>query len=129
MYVQLGALALAKILAVDDSPSVRQLVSMSLRAKGHDVVTADDGTSALEFAQSESVNLVITDVHMPEMDGISLVHELRKLENYRYIPLLFLTTESSLEFKQKGKEAGGTGWIVKPFDADREVRSISGRVA
>ena len=116
---------MAKILAVDDSPSIRQVVSMALRAKGHEVITCEDGTYALEYAKKESVNLVITDLHMPEMDGISLVKELRKLESYRFIPLIFLTTESGSEFKQRGKEAGATGWIVKPFNAEKLLSVIN----
>ncbi len=116
---------MAKILAVDDSPSMRQLVSMTLQSAGHDVVTADDGVNALEFAKKESVNLVITDLYMPNMDGISLVKELRNLENYKFIPLLFLTTESGSEFKQKGKKAGATGWIVKPFNSEKLLGTVA----
>ena len=121
----IGDSILAKILAVDDSPSMRQLVSMTLQSAGHDVVTADDGVNALEFAKKESVNLVITDLYMPNMDGISLVKELRNLENYKFIPLLFLTTESGSEFKQKGKKAGATGWIVKPFNSEKLLGTVA----
>ena len=106
---------MAKILAVDDSPSMRKMVHTTLSSGGHEVILADDGEHALEKANQEDVELVITDVYMPKLDGISLVHELRKLENYKYIPMLMLTTESSSEMKMKGKNAGATGWIVKPF--------------
>jgi len=92
---------LAKILTVDDSPSIRQLVSMSLGSEGHEVVTADDGTNALEFAKNESVDMVITDLHMPQMDGITLVGKLRALSQYKFTPILFLTTESDASFKKK----------------------------
>ena len=107
---------MANVLAVDDSPSIRQLVSMTLQGAGHSVQTAEDGVIARELAQSFNADLVITDVHMPNMDGITLTSELRNLPGYRYKPILVLTTESSDEMKQKGKSAGATGWIVKPFD-------------
>ncbi len=98
---------------------------MSLRSNGYEVATENDGTDALEFAKKESVNLVITDLHMPEMDGISLVKELRKLDDYRFIPIIFLTTESGEDFKKRGKEAGATGWIVKPFVAEKLLSVIN----
>jgi len=107
---------MASILAVDDSPSVRQMVSYTLQSAGYDVLLADDGVVALRIAAESDVNLVLTDVHMPNMDGITLVRELRKLVAYRYKPILILTTDSSAEKKMQGKAAGATGWIVKPFD-------------
>ena len=107
---------MASILAVDDSPSMRQMVSHTLESAGYDVVMASDGIEALKIATDTSVNLVLTDNNMPNMDGITLVKELRKLDAYRYKPILVLTTESSTEKKIQGKEAGATGWIVKPFD-------------
>ncbi len=116
---------MAKILAVDDSPSMRKLVSMTLRYGMHDVVTADDGVDALEFAKKESVDLVITDLHMPNMNGIELVKELRDLDHYKYIPLLFLTTETSIEMKKEGKSVGATGWIVKPFNSEKLLETVS----
>lgn len=116
---------MAKILAVDDSPSMRKLVSMTLRYGGHEVITADDGVDALEFAKNESVNLVITDLHMPNMNGISLVKELRDLDHYKYIPLLFLTTETSIEMKKEGKSVGATGWIVKPFNSEKLLETVA----
>lgn len=106
---------MARIMAVDDSPSIRKMVSLTLRSAGHDVLVAEDGDEAYELAKTESVELVITDLYMPNVNGIELVAKLRQLDNYRYIPLLFLTTESSGDMKKKGKEAGATGWIVKPF--------------
>ena len=106
---------MAKILAVDDSPSMRKMVHTTLMSGGHDVILADDGEHALKMANSENVELVITDVYMPNLDGISLVQKLREIESYKYIPMLMLTTESSNEMKMKGKHAGATGWIVKPF--------------
>ena len=109
---------MANIIAVDDSPSMRQLVSMTLSNAGHEVHLAEDGLGAIELANSIKADLVITDVHMPNMDGIALTKQLRQLPDYRYKPILVLTTESSSEMKRLGKNAGATGWIVKPFNPD-----------
>ena len=109
---------MAKILAVDDSPSIRRLVSMTLQQAGHDVESAEDGAEALYKAKAGNYDVVITDVHMPVMDGITFTRELRKLNHCRFIPVLVLTTESASEMKMQGKNAGATGWIVKPFNPD-----------
>jgi len=105
-----------KILTVDDSTSMRQMVRATLQSAGYGVVEAVDGQEALEFARDHAVDLVISDVNMPRMDGITLIGELRALPGYRLTPLLLLTTESSQEKKLEGKRAGATGWIVKPFN-------------
>ena len=105
-----------KILTVDDSTSMRQMVRATLQSAGYDVVEAADGEDALQFARDHAVDLVISDVNMPRMDGITLVSQLRALPAYRLTPLLLLTTESSQEKKLEGKRAGATGWIVKPFN-------------
>lgn len=112
------------ILAVDDSPSMRQMVAHTLKGAGYEVVEAVDGTDALRIAKTRSVNLVLTDVNMPNMDGISLIRELRSLPNYKFTPLLLLTTESAPEKKQQGKAAGATGWLVKPFDPNQLLATI-----
>lgn len=104
------------VLAVDDSTSMRQLVRATLQSAGYDVVEAADGQEALDYARVNAVDLVISDVNMPRMDGITLIGELRALPAYRLIPMLMLTTESSQEKKMEGKRAGATGWIVKPFN-------------
>ena len=114
----------ASILAVDDSASMRQMVSFTLKGAGYEVVEASDGVEALGIAKKRPVNLVITDVNMPNMDGISLIRELRALPSYKFTPLLMLTTESSAEKKQQGKAAGATGWIVKPFNPDQLLAVI-----
>lgn len=113
------------ILAVDDSASMRQMVSFTLKSAGYRVVQATDGVEALEYARTSSVDLVLTDVNMPRMDGIALVRELRALPTYRYVPMLVLTTESSQEKKMQGKQAGATGWIVKPFNPDQLLATIA----
>ncbi len=115
---------MAKILAVDDSASMRQMVSFTLKGAGHDVVEASDGVEALNKAQSGAVDLVISDVNMPNMDGITLISKLRQLPNYKFTPMLMLTTESSSDKKSAGKAAGATGWIVKPFNPDQLLATI-----
>ena len=104
------------VLTVDDSTSMRQMVKATLKSAGYGVVEAADGQEALEYAREHAVDLVISDVNMPRMDGITLIGELRALPAYRLIPMLMLTTESSQEKKMEGKRAGATGWIVKPFN-------------
>jgi two-component system chemotaxis response regulator CheY len=112
------------ILSVDDSATMRQMVAFALKEAGFEVTQAWNGVEALEKANAASYSLVLTDVHMPQMDGLTLIQELRKLETYRFTPILMLTTESSVEKKQEGKAAGATGWIVKPFDPEQLVRTI-----
>jgi two-component system, chemotaxis family, chemotaxis protein CheY len=115
----------ATILTVDDSAFMRQMVKRTLQTAGHVVVAAIDGVEALEKAHSETlVDLVITDVHMPNMDGLTLVRELRLMPKYRAVPLLVLTSESGDKLKQEGREAGATGWILKPFDPMRLIETI-----
>ncbi|MEM7207159.1 MAG: response regulator [Pseudomonadota bacterium] len=116
---------MANILAVDDSTSLRQMVSFTLQGQGHTVVQAEDGVDGLQAAKSQTFDLVITDVNMPNMDGISLIKELRSLPAYRNTPLLMLTTESGDDKKAQGKQAGATGWIVKPFNPDKLTNVIS----
>lgn len=113
-----------KILAVDDSPSMREMVCFTLESAGYDVVEAVDGVDALAKAQGEEFGLVLTDVNMPNMDGIQLTGELRKLDAYRFIPILVLTTESAADKKSEGKEAGATGWIIKPFNPEKLLSTI-----
>jgi two-component system chemotaxis response regulator CheY len=112
------------ILTVDDSASMRQMVSFTLKGAGYGVVEAADGVQALAVARKQSFDLVITDVNMPNMDGIALIKELRALPAFKFTPLLMLTTESSPEKKQQGKAAGATGWIVKPFNPDQLVKTV-----
>lgn len=119
-----------RILAVDDSPSMRQMVGVTLKSAGYEVLEACDGREALDMAKGQAaVDLVITDVNMPNMDGITLVRELRMLPHYRGVPLLVLTTEASAEKKLEGKAAGATGWVVKPFSPDRLLATIARIVA
>ena len=116
---------MAKILAVDDSPSMRQMVSFTLQSAGHNVVEAEDGQQALEKALAEQFDLVITDVNMPVMDGIAFIKNLRSESGYKFTPMLMLTTESSSDKKSEGKAAGATGWIVKPFNPEQLLNTIN----
>jgi two-component system chemotaxis response regulator CheY len=109
------------ILAVDDSKSLRQMVSFTLRNAGYEVTEAEDGSAALALAKAQSFNVVLTDQNMPNMDGLTLIRELRSLPGYRTAPILMLTTESSDDMKAKGRAAGATGWIVKPFNPERLI--------
>jgi two-component system, chemotaxis family, chemotaxis protein CheY len=120
-----------RVLAVDDSASMRQMVLFTLEGAGYEVIQACDGVEALELARTAAVDLVLTDVHMPRMDGITLVRELRSLSSYKFVPMLILTTESSQERKLDGKRAGQSAAItrhrsaghlnlMKPADLRRE---------
>ncbi|WP_027874706.1 response regulator [Spongiibacter marinus] len=115
---------MANILAVDDSPSIRKLVSATLSKAGHSVESASDGQEGLELAEANAYDVVITDVHMPIMDGITLTEHLRKLDTCRFTPILILTTESASDMKLRGKQAGATGWIVKPFNPESLIKVI-----
>ncbi len=115
---------MTKILAVDDSASMRQMVTFTLKSAGFDVTEASDGVEALKAAQSKAFDVVISDVNMPNMDGLTLVKKLRALGNYKFIPILMLTTESSGDKKQAGRAAGATGWIVKPFNPDQLLATV-----
>jgi len=107
------------ILTVDDSSTMRQMITFTLKGAGFDVLEAADGVEGLETAQGQKLSLIITDVNMPRMDGITLVQRLRALPQFKFTPILVLTTESDAAMKQKGKEAGATGWIVKPFSPEK----------
>ncbi|MFN7087309.1 MAG: response regulator [Burkholderiales bacterium] len=107
------------ILAVDDSASIRSMVSFTLKSAGYEVVEAVDGVDGLEKAQNHEINLVLTDVNMPRMDGMAFVKSLRGMPRYKTAPILMLTTESSDAAKAQGRAAGATGWLVKPFDPGR----------
>lgn len=112
------------ILAVDDSASMRQMVSFTLRSSGYDVIEASDGHDALAKLDGRSVDLVLTDQNMPGMDGLSLIRELRTRDAFRDVPILVLTTESSDEMKRAGRAAGATGWMVKPFEPSRLLEVV-----
>jgi two-component system, chemotaxis family, chemotaxis protein CheY len=113
------------ILAVDDSWSVRQLVSLTLRSAGYEVIEAIDGADALSKLTGQEIHLIICDVNMPNMDGISFVKEVKKLDNYKFTPVIMLTTESQERKKQEGQAAGAKAWVVKPFRPDQLLSAVS----
>jgi len=112
------------ILAVDDSASMRQMVSFTLKSAGYQVVEAVDGQDAWEKSVGRDFDLVLTDQNMPRLDGIGLTKKLRENPKFRATPILILTTESSEQMKQAGRSAGATGWLVKPFDPTKLIEVI-----
>lgn len=107
-----------KILYVDDASSMRKLVDMVI-SKDYDLTMAEDGLEALEKAKSAQFDLIISDINMPNMNGLEFLKEIRQEANYKFTPILMMTTEASPEMKAKGKELGATGWLVKPFDPQK----------
>lgn len=112
------------ILTVDDSASIRQMVSFTLKGAGYGVLEAVDGADGLEKAKANNVNLVLTDQNMPKMDGLTLIKSLRGMPSYSAVPILMLTTESGDAMKAQGKAAGATGWLVKPFDPPKLLEVV-----
>ncbi|MGQ0557323.1 MAG: response regulator [Nitrospiraceae bacterium] len=113
-------------LIVDDSRTMRQMVAFTLTNAGFVVVEAEDGKDAVKkVSGGPKMDIVVTDLNMPEMDGITLIKELRKMGAFKFTPILMLTTESALEKKKEGKEAGATGWIVKPFNPEVLLKTIA----
>lgn len=113
------------IMTVDDAATMRKMISFTLKGAGHDVLEAADGAEAYGVLSQRAVDLVITDVNMPNMDGIELVRRLRAHPNHQRTPILMLTTESQPEIKQQGKAAGATGWIVKPFQQEQLLAVVA----
>jgi two-component system, chemotaxis family, chemotaxis protein CheY len=117
------------ILSVDDSVSALQMIKLTLAGAGYQVVQAANGADGLGKARASRVDMVLTDLNMPVMDGLTLIRELRKLPAFKGVPIVFLTTESDAAMKQQAKAAGATGWITKPFQQDQllaVVRKVLG---
>lgn len=113
------------ILIVDDSESVREMLTYSLEDAGYHILAGTDGEDALRFFDgTHKIHLVITDLHMPRLDGIQFIRKVRTEEHFRYIPILFLTTESQGSKKEEARQAGATGWLVKPFVAEKLLTVI-----
>ncbi len=112
------------IMTVDDSASVRQMVSFTLKEAGYDVIEACDGKDALSKINNAQLNLIVTDLNMPNMDGIELIKNVRANPAHRFVPIIMLSTESQDAKKQEGKAAGATGWIVKPFKPEQLLAVI-----
>ncbi len=112
------------VLCADDSAPISQMAGCTLSSSGHEVVEAVDGMDGLDKAKAKSVNLVLTDQNMPRMDGLTLIKSLRALPQYKSVPILMLTTESSEAMKAQGRAAGATGWLVKPFDPQKLIEVV-----
>lgn len=112
------------VLTVDDSPTIRRMVAMTLGEVGYNVVEAVDGLDGLEKATTGHVDAVITDQNMPNMDGLTLIGELRRHPVGRGMPIIVLSTESDESLKMKAREVGATGWMVKPFDQARLIAVV-----
>lgn len=113
------------ILIVDDSASIRQIVSYTLKSAGYDVIEGVDGADALTKLAGQKVHLIICDINMPVMDGISFVREIKKSADYKFIPIIMLTTESQERKKQEGQAAGAKAWVVKPFQPGQMLSAVS----
>jgi len=116
---------MATILVVDDSASLRQVVAISLQGKGYDVIQAENGKDALHKLDGKKINLVISDVNMPVMDGLSFVTEMKKLPRYRFTPVIMLTTEAGSDMKNRGRAAGVKAWVVKPFKPEQMLTAVA----
>lgn len=117
------------ILTIDDSASIRQMVSLTLSAAGYQVLQASDGEEGLEKATTHRIDAVLTDLNMPKMNGIEFIRQYRAHPSSTGVPIVFLTTESDDEMKQQAKQAGATGWIVKPFEQQKllaVVKKVAG---
>jgi two-component system chemotaxis response regulator CheY len=109
------------IMTADDSASMREMIAFTLKTAGYDVVEAVDGQDALAKLSGKPVHMLVTDLNMPNLDGIELIKRVRALPEYKYIPIIMLTTESDDAKKQAGRSAGASGWIVKPFRGEQLV--------
>lgn len=114
----------AKILTVDDSASIRMTTNVTLSNAGYSIVEAVHGADGLEKAKAGNFDLIVTDLNMPIMDGLTMIEELRKLPAHTGVPIIFLTTESDADLKARAKAAGATGWLTKPFDPQNLVKIV-----
>jgi two-component system chemotaxis response regulator CheY len=112
------------VLTVDDSSSVRVAIRIALSGAGYSVSEAENGAEGLRKADAGAFDLIITDLNMPVMDGLTMIETLRRNPAHSGVPIIFLTTESDADLKQRAKTAGATGWLTKPFDADQLVRIV-----
>ncbi|MBI4693176.1 MAG: response regulator [Gammaproteobacteria bacterium] len=113
------------IMVVDDSASLRQIVSIALKGAGYDVIEGSDGKDALGKLDGKKIHLIISDVNMPNMDGITFVKEVKKHPQYKFTPIIMLTTESQEQKKAEGQAAGAKAWVVKPFKPDQMLQAVS----
>jgi two-component system chemotaxis response regulator CheY len=113
-----------QILIVDDSESIREVLAFSIANAGFDVFVACDGSDALSFFDGRSIDLLLTDYHMPRLNGLELIKKVRQMETYKYMPILVLTTENQLKIIKEAKESGATGWLTKPFSTEKLLLTL-----
>jgi|TARA_R110002126_G_scaffold109109_3_gene246025 two-component system chemotaxis response regulator CheY len=113
-----------KVLTVDDSRTIRSMLLATLNSAGYETVQAEDGIEGLEVLEESNPDVIVTDINMPRLDGFGFIEGVRRNERYRSVPILVLTTESDDEKKNRARQAGATGWIVKPFDPTKLVSAI-----
>jgi len=113
-----------RVLAVDDSPTIREMVAETLKSADYEVLEAENGLEALELLREQHVDLIISDLNMIVMDGFEFVTKVRENPNFEFTPILFLTTEASEDMKQIGREIGATGWLLKPFDPMNLIKVV-----
>ena len=116
---------MARILVVDDSPSLRQMLQIILQNSGHEVICAEDGKQAIETVSEVQFDLILSDFNMPHLTGPEFISRLRQLPQYRFIPVILLTTETDEDKKQLGRDAGASGWLKKPFDPEQLVVTVN----
>ena len=113
-----------KVLTVDDSRTIRNMLLVTLNNAGFETIQAEDGVEGLEVLENANPDVIVTDINMPRLDGFGFIEGVRRNEKYRAIPILVLTTESAPELKERARSAGATGWIVKPFDETKLVTAV-----
>lgn len=113
-----------QILIADDSESIREILAFSLERAGYQVLVASDGQDALRFFDGRPIDLLLTDYHMPNVNGLELIAKVRQKENYRYMPILVLTTEKQVEIIREARDSGATGWLLKPFNTEKLIQTL-----
>ncbi len=113
-----------QILIVDDSESIREVLSFSIEKAGYEIFTACDGRDALQYFDGRKIDLLLTDYHMPNLNGLELISKVRQLENYKFIPILVLTTENQIEKIREARDTGATGWLMKPFSTQKLLQTL-----
>lgn len=115
---------LKQVLIADDSESIREVLAYSLQNAGYGVFLASDGKDALTYFDGRTIDLLLTDYHMPNLNGLELIKQVRQFEHYKYLPILVLTTEGQIEIMKEARDAGATGWLSKPFSTEKLLQTI-----
>ncbi len=113
-----------QILIADDSQSIREILTFSLERAGYQVLTASDGLEALRFFDGRPIDLLLTDYHMPNINGLELIEKVRRIDSYKHLPILVLTTEKQSDIVREAREAGATGWLLKPFSNEKLIQTL-----